>query len=197
MKQITIDFFNKNKIKEFTLEALYEYFYKTPSDMNEHLPVLKEYAEKCDSIIEMGFRTAVSAIGLLAGKPKSMIDYDIMDNWNGIKYKDIVEDIVEIESLNWKFEIANVLYIDIEPVDFLFIDTLHTYTQLSKELAKHSDKVKKYIGFHDIVSFGRRGEDGSPKGLMNAIEEFLSKTSDWNIEIENHNCNGLMILKRV
>ncbi len=30
------------------------------SDINEHLPTLKRYAEKCDHITEMGVRSVVS-----------------------------------------------------------------------------------------------------------------------------------------
>lgn len=38
-----------------------------PSDINEHLPTLREYAQQVDSIVEMGVRGVVSTWALLSG----------------------------------------------------------------------------------------------------------------------------------
>jgi len=59
------------------LENFYIEKCNTPSDINEHLPTLKKYAEECSHITEMGVRWVVSTYGLLMGKPKKMISYDI------------------------------------------------------------------------------------------------------------------------
>ena len=48
------------------------------SDINEHLPVLREYGDKVDHITEMGVRGIVSTYALLASRPKKMISYDIV-----------------------------------------------------------------------------------------------------------------------
>ncbi len=48
-----------------------------PSDINEHLPTLKEYAEKCDSVTEMGVRFACATWAFLEAKPKSLTCIDI------------------------------------------------------------------------------------------------------------------------
>ena len=42
------------------IEDYYQIQCDTASDINEHLPVLKEYAQKCETITEMGVRAVVS-----------------------------------------------------------------------------------------------------------------------------------------
>jgi hypothetical protein len=39
----------------------YSQLCNTPSDINEHLPCLKEYASKCESVFETGVRGCVSS----------------------------------------------------------------------------------------------------------------------------------------
>ena len=55
------------------LEIKYNELCVTPSDINEHLPTLKVYAEQCEHVTEMGVRGIVSTYALLMGKPKTMI----------------------------------------------------------------------------------------------------------------------------
>ena len=55
------------------IEENYELKCKTISDINEHLPILKKYAEECDVVIEMGVRNVVSTWALLLAKPKKLI----------------------------------------------------------------------------------------------------------------------------
>ena len=60
-----------------SISAKYNQLCITPSDINEHLPTLKKYAEQCNSIVEFGVRDGCSTYGLLAGRPKFMVSYDI------------------------------------------------------------------------------------------------------------------------
>ena len=61
----------------YSLQTLYESYCNYPSDINEHLPTLKKYADECDHITEMGVREGVSFVALLNGKPKKMVGIDI------------------------------------------------------------------------------------------------------------------------
>jgi hypothetical protein len=201
-------------LKREIIDEEFDRLYAEKSDINEHLPTLKMYAEKCEHITEMGFRTGVSCVALLAGRPKKMISYDILDNWMGIRHQDRVKTQVPAGT-DWDFIVADTRTLIMEETDFLFIDTLHDFEQLKIELARHAGRVRKYIGFHDIVSFGRRGESGGNKGLMDAIEEFLypskssfdsmispssgskNKNPDWEVAEQFLNCNGLLILRRI
>src|SRR3990167_9651099 len=117
-----------------TLLEKYEELCNQPSDINEHLPVLRDYASRCNHITEMGVRGVVSTYAFLMGLPEKLIGYDIGE------YKEQVAEckaIAEAEKLNWNFIIADVLQVGIEATDFLFIDTFHTATQLQKELKLH------------------------------------------------------------
>lgn len=179
---------------EKKLEQIYNNLCNTPSDINEHLPTLKKYAEECKHITEMGVRYIVSTYALLMGKPNILVSYDIMAcDWMPIK------DMVK-ETTSFKFIIGDTTQIEIDETDLLFIDTLHNYIQLTTELKLHANKVKKYLIFHDTTSFETRGESytGEPQeGIWRAIKEFLEKNSQWVLHERFTNNNGLTILKHV
>lgn len=180
------------------LRKEYEIQCNTESDINQHLPTLYETAQGCDHITEMGVRTGVSTRAFLYANPKKYIAYDLhIDPTVNILFdycKSIGKDYHYIES--------DVLKIEIEETDLLFIDTYHCYDQLSKELNLHSGKVKKYIIFHDTYTFGRKGENVSIpgfnglKGIMYAIEEFLQQNSNWKIVHNVDYNNGLIIIQK-
>lgn len=176
------------------MEKLYKKLCNKKSDINEHLPTLKKYAEQCESITELGVRRGTSTCALLYGKPKQMQCYDIEQKGN-LPLKEYEKFAYE-NDINFKFIIANVLHIEIDYTDLLFIDTLHTYNQLKQELSLHGNKALKYIIFHDTKTFGEIGEDKKSPGLLKAIEEFLSKNSHWSVKEAYKNNNGLFILVR-
>lgn len=178
------------------IEQVYLNKCAAPSDINEHLPTLKKYAEECDTIIEMGVRWVVSTWALLAGRPKAMTSIDI-DSPN--KYKVPIEKLEEIAvsaGINYQFVQADTTKIEIEECDFLFIDTWHVYEQLKKELELHGNKAKKYLGFHDTTTFGMTGETAGHGGLQPAIDEFLEDNPHWKVKEVFTNNNGLTILER-
>ena len=95
----------------------------------------------------------------------------------------------------FKFIRANVLDVEIEPTDLLFIDSYHTYEQLNRELELHSNKVRQFLAFHNTEAFGNIGEDGSRPGLQQAIDEFID-SSEWELFAEFKNNNGLTVLSK-
>jgi hypothetical protein len=184
------------------LEAIYNQRCQTPSDINEHLPTLKKYAEECEHITEMGVRWVVSTFAFMMGNPKTLISYDYNDA-PGIS---VAYELAGMHGIDFKFERADTRNLTIEETDFLFIDTLHHYDQLKIELELHGNKAQKYIGFHDTTLFESVGEiyTNDPnaankeegKGLWKAIEEFLSVNPQWELHERYTNNNGLTILKR-
>ncbi len=183
----------------------YNGFCKQPSDINEHLPVLAKLAVECDHVTEMGVRAVVSTWALILGNPEVLRCYDIHKNRN------IEEAIVEAlaASIDMKFIEADVLKVEIEETDMLFIDTLHQYSQLKKELALHAKKVKKYLAFHDVETYGVNGEPAEwqtpeimknyvkgDKGIMYAITEFMSENKEWKVKAHYKNNNGLLVLEK-
>lgn len=169
------------------------------SDINEHLPTLHKYARECEHITEMGVRWIVSTWAFLAARPKKMISYDIKNPmyW-GAKIEDVLL-MARNEDLNYVFVEADVLKITIEPTDLLFLDTIHNYAQVKEELRLHANKVRKYIIFHDTVTYGNVDESSdSPnsKGIGLAIVEFLQKHPDWYLREQCINNNGLIVIAR-
>jgi uncharacterized UPF0146 family protein len=165
------------------LEKQYQINCETPSDINEHLPVLKSYYDKCDSICEIGVRGAISLSAALASSASRVIAIDIMN-------------VAVPECDKLKFICGSSLDISFGSVDALMIDSLHTYPQLKKELELHAHNVRKYILMHDTGFWGENGENGE-KGLNFAIREFLATNNEWDYELVLENNNGLTILKRV
>lgn len=175
------------------IEEKYNELCQTPSDIWQHLPTLKKYAEECPEICEMGVRSIVSTYALLAGKPKKMVSYDINDcNWKPLQ--EAVKGITDFE-----FKIGNTLQIEIDECDLLFIDTLHNYDQLKEELRLHGNKARKYLIFHDTTSYEWSGESYQGKvvkGIWPAIAEFMRLNPQWSIKERFTNNNGLTILVR-
>lgn len=175
----------------------YQEMVDTPSDINENLHILRELSSKCNHVTEFGVRWVVSTWAMLAGAPKRMISYDINYHINIELAKYLAKDA----GIDFEFNVRNVLDpgLDIEQTDLLFIDTLHTYPQLVLELQKHSNKVNKYIAFHDTETYGYSNEFGifsQPAGLMPAILSFVQENPVWHIIIKKTNNNGFLVLEQ-
>jgi len=166
-----------------------------PSDMNEHMPVLRYYADQCIHVTELGVRKGVSTWAFLSSMAKRVVSVDVNhpDEFGG-SLQEMRDASVEA-GVDFTFILADDLCIELEETDLLFIDTLHTYNHLTKELALHAGKARKYIIFHDTVHYGEIGVDGQ-KGIMPAIEEFLTEHPEWKIKEDYQNNNGLRILER-
>lgn len=174
-----------------------EILVNTKSDINEHLPTLLEYGKECKHITEMGVRWVVSTWAFLCARPETLISYDIQhpSKW-GADINDVYNAANQIHT-SYSFRLSDVLAVNIEPTDLLFIDTLHQYKQLKQELDKHASKVNKYIVLHDTSKFEFIDElSGAQGGLWPAIEEFLSNNSGWELLKRYTNNNGLTILSK-
>lgn len=178
-----------------SIETVYLRECARTSDINEHLPTLRQFAAECTSVTEFGVRTVVSTWAFLAAHPKLLRSYDLVRHPN----VDIALTQAKAESIDFKFQVQDVIAHDffIEPTDLLFFDTLHTFRQLSLELAKHAGAARKYMIFHDTVTFGHRDEGNSTgPGLVPAISAFLDSNPGWQKHREYANNNGLTILGR-
>ena len=189
------------------LETQVNILYNTPSDINEHFPAIIKYGQQCDHITEMGVRGIISTWGWLATNPKKLVAYDIQDpsTW-GSSLQD-VKDTAQSIGTEFEFYLANVLEVEIEKTDLLFLDTWHSYKQLKAELTLHASKVQKYICFHDTTSYADHdetsyeiwGEDWKAEGIgiWKAIEEFLKSNPEWELEKRFTNNNVFTIIKKI
>lgn len=164
----------------------------TPSDIYLHLEKLHELAMNCESVTEFGVRDGHSTRAFLAADCK-LRSFDLY-------IEPTVDELFQrarAQGKDCQYLIGNTLNITIEETDLLFIDSLHTYTQLMQELNLHAHKVRKYLAFHDTHTFGLHGENPNDhRGLLTAIIEFLIQNKDWEIFYSTYLNNGLMILKR-
>lgn len=178
------------------VEEEYKLACKCESDINEHLPTLRKYAEQCPHITEMGVRYCNSTVAFMSAYPQKFIAYDVQYN-DRIEY---LQMMAKDCNINFDFRLENVEQIEIEETDLLFIDTNHHDLQMSNELKLHSHKARKFIIFHDTISFWEDGQGywkGEGHGLKYAIEPFLQNNKGvWEIAERFENNNGLLILKR-
>lgn len=172
-----------------TLEEWYAQVWKTPSDINEHVPTLRRLAEGCEHVVEFGHRRNVSSVAILAGQPKRFTSYDLATSAteSGIKER--------MGATEFRFIRGDSLEVDIEECDLLFIDTRHTATQLLAELTRHGPKCRRRIALHDTTVYGTNGEGGGP-GLLPALREWLRDHPEWSVVEEYENNNGMMVLSR-
>jgi hypothetical protein len=179
----------------------------TKSDINEHISTMIKYGQECTHITEMGVRAITSTWAWLYAKPKKLIAYDIQDpNTWGSSITDVADTASSL-GVSFKFNLKNVLDVTIEKTDLLFIDTWHSYKQLSAELKLHANKVRKYICLHDTTSYATEdetsyevwGDDWKSEGLgiWKAVEEFLQNNTNWVLDQRFTNNNGFTILKRL
>jgi len=173
------------------------------TDIREHLDILKIYASHADHITELGVRTMVSTWAFILGCPKRLMSVDILSPSYYLKDDDcllnIVEEICKKMNIDFKFVLGNSLDITIEETDLLFIDTIHTYSQLIQELNLHGNKTKKWIILHDTESckdYFENEEGIMLGGMQNAINEFLSNNKQWYVKEIYSNNNGLTVLER-
>ena len=160
----------------------------TVSDINEHLPILKKYASECSHITELGVRAIVSTWAFLSGRPKKLVSVDIYHPNHFGANLDEVYKVCKEENILFDFIQDSSLEIEIESTDLLFIDTIHWYAQLSKELKLHSNKVRKYIILHDTTS--------CYDDLQPAIDEFLNDNKNWTVDLVLTSNSGLTVLRR-
>jgi len=163
----------------------------TPSDINEHLPLMNILAKLCNHITEFGVRWGTSA--------KVWLNNDVVLHAYDIEaFPEAIELFAHAHAAgkDARLIIHDTLSLGvIANTDLLFIDSLHTYAQVAGELA-YATFVNKFIVLHDTVLFGDVGQDGSTPSINQAIREFLDRNQDWTVMEHRTNNNGLTVLTR-
>jgi len=184
-----------------TIQSKYTQLCHTPSDINQHLPTLYQYAKECTKILETGVRGCVTswalAYGLLQNENPIGKRYMLL---NDIKECDIAEFLQSTQNLDIQIEYQWVNNLDLtiyQTVDMTFIDTWHVYGQLKRELAKFAPITKKYIIMHDTTVDEIEGETFRISAELNLKGGSLSDKLAWNadeqsiitgIPVEEINC---------
>ena len=157
-------------------------------DIVDHIDTLIEYGREVDTITEFGVRHGTSTCCWLAAKPKTIRCYDIAGDCLTSALKDMFDGFAKENDIDFQFICGDSRVVEIDPTDLLFIDTHHTYDQLTAELNRHGGKAKKYIICHDTVF---------APGCLKAIKDYIGRNPEWQIKEHFENNNGLTVLERM
>jgi predicted O-methyltransferase YrrM len=161
-------------------------------DISEHLPILcmlvREFELK--EVVELGTRTGNSSLTLLAAARSVGGRVLSMD----IQPCERAQERVASAGLAdyWTFRQADDLGVPNseipDPIDLLFIDTWHTYNQLTAELKKYAPHLCRgsWIAIHDYVSF---------PGMTRAVRDWVAAQRQSVRFYPFANQNGLALIK--
>lgn len=145
-------------------------------DICEHKNKLRDLT-KNKNVVEFGVRHGFSTVCFLMGC-KSLISYDIVLTEQA---RTLMQNCP-----TWQFNLASSTTIVIPECDVLFIDTDHTYEQLTAELNMHHNKAKESIIMHDTYTDCMRC----------ALNDFMHKHPEWKFSYDTPNNNGLTVITR-
>lgn len=170
------------------------------SDILLHLPLLRYYAGRSESVVEFGVRGGQSTVALMAGLKDQpvlrwMFSFDV-------DRTPFVDSFGEIAGPGWEFRQMSTVDESVAHLvpeaDLFFFDTLHTDRQIREELRLHGHKARKYLVFHDTTTCGEfdlSGPNPREKGIRGGIFEY-AVSHNW-VEVYNTKaCNGLLILAK-
>lgn len=176
------------RLKELSMtiaEQKYQELKAKPSDVNEQFDTIRKYVAKGDIVVELGVREIVSSWALLANNPACLISCDVVDPPK--ENLDLIMKAAKEIGTEYHFALGESTNLEVNPyIDVLFIDTLHLYSQIVKELWRFSEKTRKYIIFHDSII---------PE-VRSCIQDFLFNTN-WKFVEEHPSGTKLCVLKRV
>lgn len=174
-----------------TIDKAYADLLSAPSDMRDHLPKLKEIAAG-RRVIEFGTRRGVSTVALLAGRPRSLITYDIIRT----------QDVDKLEKMaaeaDIPFEFRNE---DIEKLDEVpactcgFVDAMHNADSVAQYLVLLFEAGASLIALHDTASFKHAGDLPGTRGVYDAVEDFIRAFPEWRITYHTDACYGFTVIE--
>ena len=157
----------------------------TPEYMLVHNEIVEKMQE-CESYTELGVNQGATLAAAMLTNPIKVRAYDIsLKPYNFAKRH--FDNYTNSNDIDYKIFEDNTLQVKLDPVDLLYIDTLHRYDHLTKELALHGDKAKKYIVFHDTHA---------QQGLKKAVQEYVQAHPEWSIVTDCQDSVGFMTIKR-
>ena len=192
------------------IDEKYHYLRSVTSDISEFFPTIVKYTRECNSVLELGVRWVTGTWAFLYGLREENKDYNLPKKYVGVDIDpietwdpttpELLKKGAEQRNIDYQFILADDLdpkFVNSLPnFDLVFIDTLHSYDQVKKELNVYHSKANKYIMLHDTVSFRYGGWEGDTIGIWPAITEFLQSYPEWELWESLPSWPGLTILKR-
>ena len=178
-----------------SLEIHYQRIIDLKTPISHHMPALRELADQCVNAVEFGVKRGGSTVALLLGCG-ALTSYDIAHTKHADAIKQYAGD-------SWTYNLEDSRTAKPFPADLIFLDSLHTYGQVKAELAHWGDYARRFLAFHDTVTFGYVGADGETGnhdpdvvGIMPAIAEFMDARPEWVVRSHDTESHGLLVLER-
>jgi hypothetical protein len=187
------------------IEAVYQKHLARKTAITAHLPRLRALAEGLDLAVEFGVKRGASSSALLLGAAR-VVSFDVVETPQA-------RELQRIAGARWDYRLEDSRSAAVPECDLLFVDSLHTYAQVRAELEAHADKARRWLVFHDVITFGvigadgetgqhlwqyRQGESVPPHalGIRPAIDELMIRDGSWRIVASYPDSHGLLVLER-
>ncbi len=185
------------------VEALYRGHAEGRTTMAAHLPRLRALAAGLPLAVEFGVKRGGSSSALLLGA-QHVLSYDLVETPQARELEAAAGD-------SWEYRIGDSRTADVRACDLLLVDSLHTYAQVRAELQRWAGRVRRWLVFHDSVTFGSIGADGEtgrwlhagpppipPEalGIRPAVDELMIADDTWRIVSHETASHGLLVLER-
>jgi len=96
-------------------------------------------------------------------------------------------------AVDWTLTAHNTISEPIQPADFTFLDTVHTYEHVNRELEIQAPMTKRFIAIHDA----NYPKEASPKKVRDAAYEYAQKSNGvWQITLDDDTDTGIVLLER-
>jgi methyltransferase family protein len=189
------------------IEELYAHACARHTAIAAHLPRLRRFADGCDLAVEFGVKKGASTTALLLGA-QHVLSVDLVKHAELRTLRSCVGDD------RWLFLQGDTREIDIPECDLLFVDADHSYASVRAELERHASRVRRWLIFHDTITFGSvaaSGETGRHSwvqqtpgqsvplehlGIRPAIDELMIRDDSWRIYMHYTDSHGLLVLRR-
>lgn len=171
-----------------TLEQLFEQAKTQQSDLNFHVPKLRELAEKCRHITEIGKRSQAT-VAFLAAQPERLVSHNLALRGNSV--------LAALKSRAGKTDFiidqVDCMTVDAETTDLLFIDEHHRADRVWAQLEKYGAKCRRYIVLHDTHLHAEVGQDNMP-GILPAVRRWVKERPEWSVIYHTVDQYGLTVL---
>lgn len=168
-------------------------FNKLDTTSKWYTDILIQYANKPDvrHVAECGVFQGMSTAAFLSCDIDKLDSYDIDLS---LVYRPMFNRVKG--DIEWNLERKNSLKDSVGEVDLLFLDTMHTYDHVKKEIFFQGPNARKYIIVHDANYPPPR--KNPTIWVRDAVNEFVAENNDlWKIVVDSTEGTGIMVLEKI
>ena len=173
----------------FTLDDLCKSVEAEPGDLNQHVPMMREWAAKSRRCVELTIRHN-GTVAMLAAQPARLVSHNTSSHSalaachaRKGKTKFLLDNLPPDQAVP-------------EECDLLFIDlAVPTAEQFWAALERHGLLASRIL-LHDTVLFAERFVDGKP-GLLPAIRRWVKEHPEYSVVFHTALQQGMTVLSRL